>query len=173
MLMMWLYVGLRVCDVLFSCSFLPVTCPGIQILLAQGCIVGSVLELWMFLSVFLPYVENALPAQMAKWEQCHWCYACTFFYEVMCIVLLSAGVVWKCVLLFRIMIMYGVKYRILEFNQHSVNLFILLVGAINMVFFKAVHMSAFLGYLYYFHCVLYVFKGVSCGRVIEKALCIS
>jgi hypothetical protein len=32
--------------------------------------------------------------------------------------------------------------------------------AINMEFFKAVHMSTFLGYMYYFHCVLYVSEGV-------------
>jgi hypothetical protein len=50
----------------------------------------------MFLSVFIPYVENALPAQMAKWEWCYWYYLCLYvFYAVMCIMLLSAGVVWK------------------------------------------------------------------------------
>jgi hypothetical protein len=73
--------------------------------------------------------------------------------------------------LFRIVIIYGVEYRILEVNQYSINLFILLVGAINVVFFKDVHMFAFLGYLYHFLCVLYVFIGVSCRRVTEKALC--
>jgi hypothetical protein len=30
-----------------------------------------------------------------------------------------------------------------------------------MEFFKVVYMFAFLGYLYYFHCVLYVSVGVS------------
>jgi hypothetical protein len=31
-----LYVGLRFCDVLFACSFLPVACPRIQIIISIG-----------------------------------------------------------------------------------------------------------------------------------------
>jgi hypothetical protein len=56
---------------------------------------------------------------------------------------------------------HGAEYRILEIKQYFVHLFILLVHVPNMEFFKAVHMSAFWGYLYYFLCVLYVSYGCS------------
>jgi hypothetical protein len=63
------------------------------------------------------------------------------------------GIVCVRVLLFYIVIIYGVEYRILEIKQYFFHLFILLVRAINIEILKAVHMSAFWGYLYYFHCV--------------------
>lgn len=65
-------------------------------------------------------------------------------------------------LMFCIGIIYDVEYSILEIKQYFVHLFNSLACAINMEFFKAVDMSAFLDYLYYFHCVLYVSVGVSC-----------
>jgi hypothetical protein len=40
------------------------------------------------------------------------------------------------VLMFCILIIYGVVYRILEIKQHFVYLFIVVMGAINMEFFK-------------------------------------
>jgi hypothetical protein len=49
----------------------------------------------------------------------------------------------------------------MRFWRSNSNSFILLVCTIKMEFFKAIHMSFFLGYLYYFHCVLYV-PGVPC-----------
>jgi hypothetical protein len=80
----------------------------------------------------------------------------------MCIVLLSAGVVWNCVcvLILRIfIIVYGVDDMSLKMKQYS---FVYFVCERNKYgFFKAVHMSAFLGYMYYFHCVLYVSAGMS------------
>jgi hypothetical protein len=59
-------------------------------------------------------------------------------YVLICIALLSAGVVWiyVCALLFCILIISDVEYRILEMKQYFVHFFILLVRAINMEFFK-------------------------------------
>jgi hypothetical protein len=92
-------VGLWVCDVLFSYSYLPMACPGIQILLAQGCtsIVGCTLE---FLDVYWVFSYR-------MWTVCclhEWLCGTdaigvlpAWFFYVMCQVLLSAGVVWICV----------------------------------------------------------------------------
>jgi hypothetical protein len=59
----------------------------------------------------------------------------------------SAAICWRgvelCVLMFCIAIIRGVEYRILEIKQYFVHLFILLVRAINMEFFKAVYLSTF------------------------------
>jgi hypothetical protein len=62
------------------------------------------------------------------------------------------GVNFVCVLLFCVVVINGVKYRVLEVKWYFVHVFILLMCATNMEFFKAVHMSSFLVYLY---CVLY------------------
>jgi uncharacterized membrane protein len=51
-------------------------------------------------------VGNVLFAQMAVW---HWRLCLQVFYAVMCVVLLSAGVMWNFVLLLCIVIMYGVE----------------------------------------------------------------
>jgi hypothetical protein len=68
--------------------------------------------------------------------------ACT-----LCVDVYSAAVCWRgvelCVLMFCIVIICGVEYRIFENKQYFVHLFILLVRAINMEFFKAAHVSAF------------------------------
>jgi hypothetical protein len=60
------------------------------------------------------------------------------FYAVMCIVLLSVGVVWNCV-----NILYSDCYVVLNIgfwrSNSIVHLFILMVRAINMEFCKASH----------------------------------
>jgi hypothetical protein len=63
------------------------------------------------------------------------------------------------VLLFCIVIIHDVEYRVLEVKQYFFHLFILLV--LNVEIFQAVHVSTFSGYLYDLHCVLYFSVGVS------------
>jgi hypothetical protein len=65
------------------------------------------------------------------------------------------------VLMFCIFIVHDIEYRILQMKQYFVHLFILLLRAINMEYFKALNMSTVLGYLFYFHCVLYGSVAVS------------
>jgi hypothetical protein len=48
MLMLWLYVGLRVCGVFFSCCFLPSTCPGVQIFVTIGVYSGLCIRILIF-----------------------------------------------------------------------------------------------------------------------------
>jgi hypothetical protein len=158
MLMLWLYVGLLVFDVLFSCFFLFFPWPALEYksLLAQGCIVGCVLGFWMFLLVFSYLI----------WRVCclHEWLCGTDTTGVLPIYILwddvyGAAVCWRGVeLCFNVLYsdyVYGVEYRILKIEQYLVHLFILLVCEINMEFFKVVHMCAFFSHLYYSHCVLY------------------
>jgi hypothetical protein len=92
--------------------------------------------------VFSYLIWRVLSVRIAVWDWCYWCLCLHVFYAVMCIVLLSAGVVWNCV-----NVLYGdyiwYRIRILEIKQYFVHLFILLVRAINMEFFKAIHSSVF------------------------------
>jgi hypothetical protein len=57
------------------------------------------------------------------------------------------------VLIFCIMIILGVEYRNFDIKEYFVYVYILLMRAIYMEFFKDVDISDFLGYLYLFLCV--------------------
>jgi hypothetical protein len=87
--------------------------------------------------------------------------ACT-----LCCDVYSSAVCWPgvelCVLIFCMVVICGVEYRILYIRQCFVHLFILLVRTINMRFSKSVRMTASLGYLYYIYCALYVSIRVPC-----------
>jgi hypothetical protein len=65
----------------------------------------------------------------------------------------SAAVCWRgmelCVLMFCIVIICGVVYRILTIKVYFVHLFILLLCQKKYGIFKAVYVSAILGYLCY------------------------
>jgi hypothetical protein len=67
--------------------------------------------------------------------------ACILFGDVYSATVVCWWCGFTCVLMFCMVILYGFKYRILEIEQYFVHLFILLVHAVNMEFFMAVHMS--------------------------------
>jgi hypothetical protein len=67
--------------------------------------------------------------------------------NVSCDDVYGAAVCWLavdfvCLLLFCVIIINGVEYRVLEVKQYFVHLFILMFS-INIEFFKTVHMSSF------------------------------
>jgi hypothetical protein len=82
----------------------------------------------------------------------------------------SAAVCWRGVdfvcVLFCIVVIYDIECRTV-FRL----LFILLVRAINMGFFKAVLVCAFLSDLYCFHCILYVSIRTTNSQCVNSSHC--
>jgi hypothetical protein len=91
LMLMSLSVGPLVCDVLFSCSFFSMACPGIQIFVGIGVYSRLCIGILDVFKRFLPYVESVLPAQMAVWDWCYWCHACIF----LCCDVCSAADCWR------------------------------------------------------------------------------
>jgi hypothetical protein len=73
-------------------------------------------------------------------------------------VLPSCGVICSvlCVSLVDVVVIYDIEYGAFKVKEHFIHLFVLVVCAVDVIFFYAVHVSAFFGYLNDFQCGLYL-----------------
>jgi hypothetical protein len=73
------------------------------------------------------------------------------------IALLPALWTLKCFLLLcNIIVIYCLKYRIVEIKEYFVYVFILFLFIKDVIFLYVIHMFTLSSYLYYFHCVLHI-----------------
>jgi hypothetical protein len=75
--------------------FLLVACPEIKIFVSMGCIVGCVLEFWLFFDCFLTLNGECVVCTNGCVGHVLLVLCPRVFYAVMCTVMLSAGVVWN------------------------------------------------------------------------------
>jgi hypothetical protein len=130
------------------------------------CVLGCILEFLSGCYSIFFYLASGVGACMRDCVGLVLFVLAGMFYALWCVYCycLLARCGFVCVLLFCVVVVNGVKYKVSKVKQYFIQLYeyILLMWAINMEFLEVVHVSSFLGYLYYFHRVLYISVRVSC-----------